>query len=179
MFPAAVVALLNRKEPPFFTLECLTAQFPCQLRFAVKLQSKKPPGSLLLVDTMLWMEVYWTGRDAECSMLRSVVIAAIATCAEPLVYHPSALKCYPAILCNQKHYRQPDMPSIHLALVDVSSDNVTIASCTVQDLEPIELTKRHQCWMMGLGKAIVFIFECYEYAYLNSLKYIEKMKLFF
>ena len=87
------------------------------------------------------MEVYWTGRDAECSMLRSVVMAAIASCAEPLVYHPSALKCYPAILCTQKHHRQPDMPSIHLALVDVSSDNVTIASCTVQDLEPIELTK--------------------------------------
>ena len=69
MFPATVVALLNTKKPPFFTLECLTALFPCQLRYAVKLQSKKPPGSLLLVDTMLWMEVYWTGRDAECSML--------------------------------------------------------------------------------------------------------------
>ena len=149
------MALLNRKEPPFFKLECLTAQFPCQLRFAVKLQSKKPPGSLLLVDTMLWMEVYWTGRNAECSMLRSVVMAAIASCAEPLVYHPSALKCYPAILCNQKHHRQRDMPSLHLALVDVSSDNVT---CTVQDLEPVELTKRYQCWMMGLGKPIVFIF---------------------
>ena len=159
MFPAAVVALLNRKEPPFFQLECLTAQFPCQLRFAVKLQSKKPPGSLLLVDTMLWMEVYWTGRAAECSMLRSVVMAAIASCAEPLVYHPSALKCCPAILCNQTHHYQADMPSIHLAVADVGSDNVAVASCTVQDLEPVELTKRYQCWMDGLGKPIDFVFE--------------------
>ena len=152
MFPAVVVALLNRKLPPYFTLECLTAQFPCQLRFAVKLQSRKPLGSLLLVDTMLWMEVYWTGRDAECSMLRSVVMAAIASCAEPLVYHASALKCSPAILCNQKHHCQPDMPSIHLALVDFGSDNVIVASCTVQDLEPIQLSQRYYKWMVGLGK---------------------------
>ena len=158
MFPAAVVALLNRKEPPFFTLECLTAQFPCQLRFAVKLRSKKPPGSLLLVDTMLWMEIYWTGRASECSMLRSVIMAAVFSCAKPLVYHPSALKSNPAILCNQKHHRQRDMPSIHLALVDVSSDNVTVASCTIQDLEPIELKKRYQSWFVGLGKSNFFYF---------------------
>ena len=103
---------------------------------------------------MLWMEVYWTGKASECSMLRSVIMAAVVSCANPLVYHPSALKSHPAILCNQKHHHQPDMPSIHLALVDVSSDNITIASCTVQDLEPIELTKRYQCWFVGLGKPL-------------------------
>ena len=56
-----------------------------------------PPGSLLLVDTMSWIEVYWTSRDTECSMLRSVVMVAITSCAEPLMYHPSSLKCHPAI----------------------------------------------------------------------------------
>ena len=151
MFPAAIVALLNRKDPPFFTLECLTEQFPCQLRFAVKLRSKNPPGSLLLVDTMLWMEVYWTGRDTECPFLRSVVEAAISLCAKPLAYHQSALTCYPAILCNQKHHPQSDMPSDHLAIVHVDSDNVTTASCTLQDLEPVKLTRRYQSWMMGSG----------------------------
>ena len=150
MFPAVVVGLLNRKLPPCFTLEFLTAQFPCQLRYAVKLHSTL--GSLLLVDTMLWMEVYWTGRDAECSMLRSVVMAAIASCAEPLVYHASALKCYPAILCNQEHHYQPNILSMHLALVDVGSDNVIVASCTVQDLEPIQLSQKYYKWMVGLGK---------------------------
>ena len=34
-------------------------------------------------------------------------------------------------------HRQPDIPSVQLVLVDVSSDNVTIASCGVQDLEPL------------------------------------------
>ena len=59
------------------------------------------------------------------------------------MYHPSALKVIQQFLCNKKHYPQPDMSPINLAVVDVSSDNVTIASCTVQDLEPVVLTMRY------------------------------------
>ena len=32
----------------------------------------------------------------------------------PLAYHPSALKCNPAFLCNLEHQLQQDMPSVHL-----------------------------------------------------------------
>ena len=83
-----------RKKTPFFKLESLTVQFPCQLQFVVKLELKKPPGSLLLVDTMIWMEAYWTGTNYK---LQSIVIAVIASCSEPLVCHPSSLTCHPAI----------------------------------------------------------------------------------
>ena len=51
--------------------------------------------------------VYWTGQPTECSMLRSVITAAIASCAEPLAYHESAIQYDPAVLYNQEH--QPDM----------------------------------------------------------------------
>ena len=156
MFPAAVVAILNRKEAPLFTLACLDAQFPRQLRYAVKLRSENPAGSLLLVDTILWMEVYWTGRYSECSILQSVVTTAIASCAEPLAYHPSALKCHRAILCNAMHRRQKDLSPVHPARVTVGNDNVIIASCTEQCLAPYELTERCLCWMKGLGKVLLF-----------------------
>ena len=138
------MSLLNRKEPPFFTLECLNAQFPCQLRFAVKLQSSNPRGSLLLVDTMLWMEIYWTGDPVECSTLHSLVNAGINSCAEPLAYHPSALKRYPGTLCNLKHHVQRDMPPVHIGLVTVNKRKEVKMSCTIQDLPPVELSKMFQ-----------------------------------
>ena len=154
MFPATVVAILNRKRSPLFTLDCLDPQFPSQLRYAVRLRSEDPAGTLLLVDTMLWMEVYWTGLPNKCSILQDIVSTAIASCAEPLAYHPSALEYHPAILCNARHHRQKDLSPIHPARVTVESDKVIIASCTEQkSLPPFELTERsHLCWMKESGK---------------------------
>ena len=145
------MALLNRKEPPFFTLECLTSEFPCQLRFAIKLMSNEPRGSLLFVDTMLWMEIYWTGDHEECSALRSVITIAIASCAEPLAYRQSALNCNFAFLCDQKHQIQKDIPSIHLAVVTINKKNIAKLSCTIKDLPPVELNDRCKVWMEGVG----------------------------
>ena len=129
----------------------MTPQFPCQLRFAVKLHSKEPRGSLLLVDTMLWMEIYWTGDHEECSGLRSVVTTAIAFCAEPLVYSELALKCNFAFLCRQKHHNQQDMPPFHLAAVTITKKNIAKVSCTIQDLPPVELNDRCKVWIEGVG----------------------------
>ena len=145
------MALLNRKESPFFTLDGLTAQFPRQLRFAVKLQSFEPRGALLLVDTMLWMEIYWTGDPTECSTLHSLVTTAINFCAKPLAYHSSALKCKPGTLCNLKHHDQPDMPPVHVALVTVNKRKEVKLSCTIQDLLPVEFNKKFRPWMEGFG----------------------------
>ena len=145
--------MLNRKNPPFFTLDCLNALFPCQLRFAVKLQSLELCGSLLLVDTMLWIEVYWTGDPAVCFILHSLVTDAIASCAEPLAYHSSALKCKPGTLCNQKHLVQQPMPPVHVALVTVNKRKEVEMSCTVQDLLPVESSKMFQPWMKVFGES--------------------------
>ena len=162
--------MLNRKEPPLFKVDCLNAQFPCQLRFAVKLQSSKPHGSLLLVDTMLWMEIYWTGDPAECSTLRSVVTTAIGSCADPLAYHLSALKCKPGTLCKLNHHAQRDMPLVHVALVTVNKRKEVKVSCTIQDLPPVELSKMFQPWMEGFGESLYFYTICLN---LNFI-YLEK-----
>ena len=98
LFQARVVSLLNRNGPLYFTLECMTAQFPCQL----------------------WYEIYWTDDFNECSFLQFIITAAIAFCIEPLAYHLSALKCNPTFLCNLEHQHQQDIPSVYLALVTVN-----------------------------------------------------------
>ena len=51
--------------------------------------------------------IYWTGDPAECYSLHSQV--AIDSCAEPLAYHPSVLKCKPGTLCNLKHEPQQNV----------------------------------------------------------------------
>ena len=95
------------------------------------------------------MEIYWTGDNEECSALRSVVTTAIASCAEPLAYHQSALKCNFAFLCNQQHQIQQD--DIHLAAVTINKKNIAKVSCTIQDLPPVELNDRCKVWMEGVG----------------------------
>ena len=149
--------MLNRKEPPFFSLDNVNAQFPRQLRFAVKLQLSKSFGSLLLVDTMLWMEIYWTGDPAECSSLCSIVTDAIASCAEPLAYHSSALKCDLGVLCNLEHNVQEDIPPVHVALVTVNIRKEVKMSCTMQYLPPVELSERFQPWMKEFGESFYFL----------------------
>ena len=102
---------------------------------------------------MLWMEIYWTGGPVECSMIRSLVIAAIDSCAEPLAYHPSALKCKFGALCNLKHRPQRDMPPAHVALVTLNKRKEMKVSCTSQDLPPVELSEMFHPWMDGFGES--------------------------
>ena len=100
------------------------------------------------------MEIYWTGDPTECSSLRSLVTAAIDSCAEPLVYHPSALKCKPGAICNLKHQAQRHMLPVHVALVTVNKRKEVKLSCTMQDLPPVELNKVFQPWMDGFGESL-------------------------
>ena len=106
---------------------------------------------------MLWIEIYWTGDPAECPSLRSIVTDAIASCAESLVYHPSALNCDPGTLCNLKHHAQQDMPPVHVALVTVNKRKEVQLSCTIQNLPPVELSKKFQPWMETFGESFCFL----------------------
>ena len=101
---------------------------------------------------MLWIEVYWTGDPAVCFILHSLVTDAIASCAEPLAYHPSALQYSPGALCNLKHQFQRDIPPVHVALVTVNKRKEDKISCTIQDLPPVELTERFKMWIVGSGE---------------------------
>ena len=104
MFPATVVALLNRKTPPTFRLDGASPKFSNQLRYGVKLVSDELGGSLLLVDSLSWIEVYFTGIPINnCSIICRTLDEAVSSCADPLSYDPSALKFTVSLLC-----RHPD-----------------------------------------------------------------------
>lgn len=140
---------MNRRTPPCFTLDCLNNQFCRQLRYAVKLKSDQPRGSLILVDTLQWMEVYWVGRPRECPLLLSVIKEAIHLCEEPLAYNKSTVTFSPGTLCKQKHNQQADL--LHPATVTIDCDNIAVATCEVQDLPPEEIDTKRFPWMEKLG----------------------------
>ena len=69
LFPALVVQLLQREEKPIFTLPHSTKEDQLeidQLRNAIILSSESTSGAVLLVDSVDWMEVYFSGPSSEC-----------------------------------------------------------------------------------------------------------------
>ena len=54
--------------------------------------SDKLGGSLLLVDSLSWMGVYFTGIPSNnCNIIRHAMNEAVSSCTGPLSYNPSAL----------------------------------------------------------------------------------------
>ena len=153
MFSATVVGLLSRKKSPTFTVDITNPAFPQQLRYAVKLHSKQLHGSVVLVDALWWITVYFLGKPGcSCVKLRQAVKEAIACCAKPLSYQPPALECTDAILCSQLHSDGKVLPA-HPADVTRDEDGILHANCTkqkdlVQELEESKTT----AWFDDLGK---------------------------
>ena len=48
------------------------------------------------------------------------------------------------------------MPPIHVALVTVNKRKEIKVSCTIQDLPPVDLSKKFQPWMDGFGELLLF-----------------------
>ena len=70
----------------------------------MKLSSDELGGSLLLVDSLLWMEVYFSGIPSNnCIIIAHTMDEAISSCAGILSYDPFALKFTVSLLC-----RHPD-----------------------------------------------------------------------
>ena len=145
---ATVVALLNRKTPPTFNLDGSSHKFSKQLRYGVKLVSDELGGSLLLVDSLYWVEVYFTGiLSTNCSAIHCAINEAVSSCADPLWYEPSALKFTVSLLC-----RHPD----HITDLKIQPHPAKLihsgfVQCTLMtELEPIPLdTEKEGHWFTG------------------------------
>ena len=155
MFPTLVVSLLNRQKPPLFKLDDRCTQ----LRYSVGLCFDG--GSLLLVDSFTWMEVYYTGNvvminiiithtyvgilpEKYCTVIRKVLDEAISICAELLSYEPESIQYIPAVLCRQKH---SDDVKVHT--VDIK--NYLFGVCTIDNTMPpwkVE-NEKELCWFSG------------------------------
>ena len=148
MFPATVVALLNRKTYPTFKLYSSSSKLSNQLRYGVKLVSDDLEGLLLLVDSLSWMEVYFSGIPiSNCSIIRDTLDEAVSSCADPLSYDPSALKFTVSLLC-----RHPDhMTDLNIQPHPAKLIYSKYVQCTImRQLEPIQLdTEKEGHWFTG------------------------------
>ena len=114
----------------------------------MKLLSNDLNGLILLVDSLSWMEVYFTGiPSSNCSVIRQTLDEAVSSCANPLSYEPSALKFTVSLLC-----RHPD----HMTDLSIQPHPANLiyskyVQCTVmRDLEPIPLdTEKEGHWFTG------------------------------
>lgn len=118
--------------------------FDHQRRYGVKLTSISLDdlhGSVLLVDSLCWIEVYFTGDPNKCSVIFDIIEEAITSCAEPLCYEPSALKFTVAFLC--RHADHGSIPS-HPAELYPRTRKVKCTLENESELIPLDPEKRRE-----------------------------------
>ena len=86
ILPALIVNLLRRQQPPKFVLKPSYAM--AQYRNAICLECIGPGGAILLVDTIYWLEIYYSGHPTRCSDIRSTIYEGIEQVVEKFHYKP-------------------------------------------------------------------------------------------
>ena len=169
MFPAVVVAMLDRKHKPYFFLDSRSRSFPRQLRYGIKLYSDDLLGSVLLVDCFYWIEVYFTGLPENCPILRQVMKEAISSCAELLDYDVKAVEIEVTLPCLEKH--KVDDDKIHGVVIKYNHGRY-IGQCPVESEITFEVTEKRQlCWFKGKlsFKVLVKLYFVYLFIVSSSL----------
>ena len=93
LFPALIVSLLKRHASPQFDLHQPSQldELPeesMKFRNAIQLSCIGPGGSVLLVDSIYWLEIYYTGRSIKCSSLKQAVLESIGDVIMKFQYKP-------------------------------------------------------------------------------------------
>ena len=118
LFPALIVSLLKRHASPQFDLHQPSQldELPeesMQFRNAIQLLCIGPGGSVLLVDSIYWLEIYYTGRSTKCSALRKAVLECIGDVVTKFQYKPILSLPQERFLCSMcplgpNHLCRPD-----------------------------------------------------------------------
>ena len=118
LFPALIVSLLKRHATPQFDLHQPSQldELPedsMQFRNAIQLSCIGPGGSVLIVDSIYWLEIYYTGRSVKCSALRQAVLECIGDVVTKFQYKPVLSIPQERFLCSicplvPNHLCRPD-----------------------------------------------------------------------
>ena len=173
MFPAVVVALVDRTESPQFDIDSCSIAFPRQLRYAVLLYSEDLFGSVLLVDRFYWIEVYYNGVTKNCFKLRKVICEAISACADILAYDEGALKAEVTVPCKQEHIEGGY--KLHPVIISWD-DEPPLMRCSIEkQLPTLELIdKRQTCWLIG---KIIVLHSRFTFFHYQTLQIHQRMPL--
>ena len=118
-----------------------------QLRYAIRLFSHDLGGTVLLVDAIKWMEIYFTGLPHNCSILRHIIEESIKECAEVLSYDESAVEFYFGLPCPHNHSKHRIVAKHHPAYARPSAEHVEAICSIKKELPPIVLTQdKHVKW---------------------------------
>ena len=150
MFTALVVAIVSRQDKPLFFIDSRSPTFPRQLRYAVLLYSEDLFGSILLVDRLYWLEVYYNGLNENCFQLRCIICEAISTCTDILAYDKDAIIAQVTVPCQQKHLLSIHDNKLHPVVLSMDKDPPIIRCSVEKELPTLKLTdERQTCWLIG------------------------------
>ena len=116
-----------------------------QRRYAIHLDSDDMDGSVVLVDSYNWLELYYTGLPgSHCRNLLQAVMDVLPICADTLHYDSSVSDVVPTLRCQNEHEKSVPVHPAKLSYVD----GMMVATCTEQKkLPPVKVTdKRHLAW---------------------------------
>ena len=141
LFPALVVQLLQRVGGLRFKLPPST-----QLRNAISLRLSCPSigAAIFLVDSIDWMEVYYSGDSSKCPQIRHAVLDGVSTVIDKFGYKPALRNPREGFLCQADEQCKSTPP--HPSTVPTGDDRSNL-SCTRKCYKNYRWSvPRQSCW---------------------------------
>ena len=145
LFPALVVQLLQRKTDPCFTVPPQTYQEQ-QLRHAITLISDSTGGGILLVDSVDWLEVYFTGRRLNCPQIRHAILEGVSEIVTKFEYQSKMRFPIEGFIC----WADGCKSSPHPCYVR-KQEGISTAYCTKAHWKNCPCSDKHLCWFEKAG----------------------------
>ena len=126
-----VIHLLKHDKSPKFCLPKLNAE-ECQYRNVIRLRCLDQGGSILLVDSIYWLEIYYFGKLDNCPGLRSAILEEICKLEKKYHIKQKVEECF---ICRLEH-KEVKATNKHLCYVNVCNTVTCENEMTVGDLDP-------------------------------------------
>ena len=146
LFPALIVSLLKRHDSPKFSLHQPSQldELPeesMQFRNAIQLSCIGPGGSVLLVDSIYWLEIYYTALIIKCSSLKQAVLECIGNVIMKFQYKP-------ILSIPQEHFLCSICPHPPNHLCRPNEDKVIVTCCRDSRLTAYIHPSRQLPWIL-------------------------------
>ena len=145
LFPALVVSLLSRKSSPNFKLLPPQSDKP-QCRNAIRL-SYSHGGTVLLIDTICWLEVLYTGLQNKCYRIHQVIKEGINAVVDKFHYMHNLKdpeEWFHCSICNTTEH-----------LCRLNEDKTILTCCQNDAINYIDET-RQLTWLRSVVKSEYF-----------------------
>ena len=137
LFPALVVHLLQRDNGQEFTL--LKGQQ--QYRNAIFIDCPPIGGAIVLVDSIDWIEVHYSGKKSKCPQIRRAIVNGISTVVNTFGYQDELRKPRQGFL--YRHCCSKSTPA-HVCFVPTEKDKTSV-TCP-NNKQVFDCSDQQRCW---------------------------------